>query len=730
MALGDLAAALVGPGQALPTLTPESVRRRRLLAEKMLATGMDYSPIQSPWQGAARLAQGLLGGIEEGRLDKAEREGTASANASLASVLAGEYGGGAPAASASASAAPAAPMTGSGAAPSGPLPADRIKAAGDYFAGQGYQPHQVAGIVGNLMTESGLNPGALNPRDGRDGSNSIGVAQWNGSRAAALQQFAQANKLNPNDLTTQLAFVHQELQTTEKPTLQALQAAKNPAEAAAAFTGFERPAGWRPGAPEGAPTYGRRLGYANRVAAVLGGADPSAAGAPAPVQVASTDPNFAPGAQPTGLMAAGASVPLPPTRPPEFGPSAQTPPQPQQAPQAPAPAPQTPPDPTADNGNPVRPEMIAQAANHPQVQAAAQQAVQTPGGQQIARQAQTAPLAAIVSALSNPWLSDGQKSILLMVAKDKMAGQYGFQTLPDGTIIRTDSRRGTVEPIYQAPTKPVALGADQRLVDPNTGRVVAGPAGNYRPMSPDEKKAAGIDANFPAFLGPDGKPIFGNPGMNIVNQGESEESKVVGKATGERRVAVESAFQTAPEKLNKVALMRQLLGGIQSGRAAGVQSTLADVALGMGMSPQTVQSLGLDPKLPIASQALDMAVNQATLGSIGQGGFPANNFSDADRNFLTKVWPSIQNRPEANGIILSVHERAAQRQLEAADSWKQAQDQGKTFAQWEREWSHKIRGADLFSDVAQAAQGIGSPKAATNGQGKRLKFNPQTGQIE
>lgn len=45
--------------------------RGRLMAEKLRAAGSDSSPVDSPWQGVARLIQGALGGYEEGQADKA-----------------------------------------------------------------------------------------------------------------------------------------------------------------------------------------------------------------------------------------------------------------------------------------------------------------------------------------------------------------------------------------------------------------------------------------------------------------------------------------------------------------------------------------------------------------------------------------------------------------------------------------------------------------------------------
>jgi len=72
MALGDVS-------QSLAPTPPDymddaAIRRKRALADALLQQGMDTSPIRSPWQGAARLVQGLLGGIHEANADNAERE--------------------------------------------------------------------------------------------------------------------------------------------------------------------------------------------------------------------------------------------------------------------------------------------------------------------------------------------------------------------------------------------------------------------------------------------------------------------------------------------------------------------------------------------------------------------------------------------------------------------------------------------------------------------------------
>src|SRR6185436_10620904 len=50
--------------------------------------------------------------------------------------------------------------------------------------------------------------------------------------------------------------------------------------------------------------------------------------------------------------------------------------------------------------------------------------------------------------------SPAQQLGLTLAGQALKPKDYGFQTLPDGTILRTDPHQGTVQPIYQAPSKP------------------------------------------------------------------------------------------------------------------------------------------------------------------------------------------------------------------------------------------------------------------------------------
>ena len=102
-----------------------------------------------------------------------------------------------------------------------------------YELAEGFTPAQASGILGNLITESGINPEAIQPNGpGR------GIAQW--SQGGRWQPRLMTG--NPKvDLPNQLAFIMQELETNPGYGLADLKASQTPEQAAQIFgTDFER----------------------------------------------------------------------------------------------------------------------------------------------------------------------------------------------------------------------------------------------------------------------------------------------------------------------------------------------------------------------------------------------------------------------------------------------------------------------------------------------------------
>jgi len=62
-------------GRGGARLTPQDIERQRVIAQQLMAP--DYSPIQSPWQGLARVAGNLTGAFRERRADQASEANSA-----------------------------------------------------------------------------------------------------------------------------------------------------------------------------------------------------------------------------------------------------------------------------------------------------------------------------------------------------------------------------------------------------------------------------------------------------------------------------------------------------------------------------------------------------------------------------------------------------------------------------------------------------------------------------
>lgn len=149
----------------------------------------------------------------------------------------------------------------------GPLPAlgggDVPAQIWKFFAGKGLQPHQIAGIMGNIHAESGFNPTALQP----DG-NGTGLFQHDDRRFKLLDFIG--GKGNLGNVQGQLEFAWQELMTTESRAMRNLMRAGNVQDATAAFVGFERPAGFTWANPEGSHNFDGRLRAAEKAMETFG----------------------------------------------------------------------------------------------------------------------------------------------------------------------------------------------------------------------------------------------------------------------------------------------------------------------------------------------------------------------------------------------------------------------------------------------------------------------------
>jgi Phage tail lysozyme len=83
----------------------------------------------------------------------------------------------------------------------------------NFFADKGFSSSAIAGVMGNLQQESGLDPTAVNPTSG-----AFGIGQWLGGRKTNLKNYAKETGGDMNSLETQLNFLWKELNGGESTT--------------------------------------------------------------------------------------------------------------------------------------------------------------------------------------------------------------------------------------------------------------------------------------------------------------------------------------------------------------------------------------------------------------------------------------------------------------------------------------------------------------------------------
>jgi hypothetical protein len=238
---------------------------------KYAAELMKPQPVHNWAQGIGEVARSVVGGYEAHQADVQEQASAANAAKKLEPFgeVVSPQGGAQP--SAGTQPGGGLPPNASSYAPAGASDAGDVPTSAAHFYTENgvTNPLGAAALAGNTQVESGYKPYAINHGDGRDGSDSVNIGQWNGACAQAFNKYAADHGLNPNDPKTGMAFQAQELHSTEAPSLAALNAARTPEEANAAALGYYRPAGYSSKDPTHSAGYNDRLDYTKQIAAAL-----------------------------------------------------------------------------------------------------------------------------------------------------------------------------------------------------------------------------------------------------------------------------------------------------------------------------------------------------------------------------------------------------------------------------------------------------------------------------
>lgn len=256
------------------------------------------------------------------------------------------------------------------------------------------------------------------------------------------------------------------------------------------------------------------------------------------------------------------------------------------------------------------------------------------------------PMDKLLKAASNPWLNEQQRGVVNMLIKQQMEAndpssqldmdykraqlyalkakpttKYGFTTLPDGTVLRTNEAAGSVEPVFNSGEKPTSDIQNFEYARKN------GFQGSFDQYQQIVKKAGASSTNV---------SVGGESGA------DSELRKKLSGKEGEAWAGYKEAGTVSAGTMQDMALLDNLITMAPQGP---VQGRLAQMLPGFNS----------------AAAAFESVVKRVapTLRAPGSG-----STSDIEYDGMLKSLPGLQNKPEANAAVSAMMKAKAQINME------------------------------------------------------------------
>jgi len=119
-----------------------------------------------------------------------------------------------------------------------------------------------------------------------------------------------------------------------------------------------------------------------------------------------------------------------------------------------------------------------------------------------------------------------------------------------------------------------------------------------------------------------------------------------------------------------------------------------------------LKNFGIPENFVGDAQAFEAATSGMLVNKLGSGGFPSNNFSNADREFLERTLPRLANDPRANRIMVEAAKRVEMSKIEKAKAYQQwrasPDNKDKTFFDFDIDYSQQV--GNRFDDLVQEAR--------------------------
>lgn len=196
------------------------------------------------------------------------------------------------------------------------------------------------------------------------------------------------------------------------------------------------------------------------------------------------------------------------------------------------------------------------------------------------------------------------------------------------------------------------------------------------------------------------------PQTTIDMKGETAASQAVGKGAGEAAVALYKEAGSAGQQIQQLASLQARLERLKTGPTAPAVRTAAAWAKDLGVPAETLKLFGIPENFVGDANAFEAATAGMLVNKLGSGGFPSNNFSNADREFLEKTLPRLSSDPRGNRIMIEAAKRVEMSKIEKAreyQAWKSAPgNKDKSFFDFDIEYSQRV--GNRFDDLVQESR--------------------------
>lgn len=263
---------------------------------------------------------------------------------------------------------------------------------------------------------------------------------------------------------------------------------------------------------------------------------------------------------------------------------------------------------------------------------------------------------------------------------------------PQGALpLLAQAGRLPMPPVNAAPRQPVQASPLQP------------PEPVQQPAAPAVTPQAAPTAPPLAQPAPNGGVLIGGNGAQ--RAGAVAEQQHYGETLGKESGGVVSAGDKAAQTIEQIRWMRNIAdewrrGNGSQGALGTPTAWLAGKLQSIGMNPGDAAGL---PNSAGPAEIIEALSRKMAMGSIGAGGIPANNFSDADRKYLDSVQPHLGDRPEAWEAKLLLMERVAERDQVKRDMWLNRPDGQGYEAFLKTTWAPYVKATPTFTDADRQA---------------------------